>query len=283
MAPILTRENVLTTLDPQPSGAWAGRLRVDERNTFFFDHTLDHIPGMLLFEGLLRAAEHVAVAGHGSPPGFRLSSARLRMTKMCEKDQPVDVEILAPAPVHGGVQHCEVVVRQGDATPCAGTLSLTPATDGEHGCSPPGGGRPIDPALVHKRDREAVLIGAFHVDPPGYRAEVLPPTNDDDLAVHPDTLLLEMCRQFATSSMHVFEGLPFDGLLLLTTIDVDMRAPVPPGRPIHLWSGYRPRGGRKYSFSAEIRTDTETLGVVTMAANGLPKKVYAQLRDSGRI
>jgi hypothetical protein len=205
------------------------------------------------------------------------------MTRLCAKDHPVDVDLLAPGAGPSGTTRTGVLIRQGDTTACDGTIALAPVPDGLTGRFTGDRRGVIDAPLVHKRRADAVLISAFRLDPPGYRADVLSPVGADDHAAHPDTLLLEACRQFAMSSMHVWEGFPLDGVLLLASVEVLMRAPVPAGAEIHLWSAYRPRGERSYSLTAEVRTERETLGTVTMAASGLPKDVYARLRRSGRI
>ncbi|NEA28219.1 AfsA-related hotdog domain-containing protein, partial [Actinomadura bangladeshensis] len=61
-------------------------LVVDESDPFYFDHPLDHVPGMLLFSGLLELA--------GRADGLRAGGRRparvvagLDFTRFCELDR----------------------------------------------------------------------------------------------------------------------------------------------------------------------------------------------------
>ena len=63
-----------------------GFTRVDLRDPVFFDHPLDHVPGMLLVVAGLELAEHAAML---QPDNV---SFRLTFTKFCELDAPVEVQ-----------------------------------------------------------------------------------------------------------------------------------------------------------------------------------------------
>jgi hypothetical protein len=43
---------------------WQAELRVDQSHPFFFDHPLDHVPGLLLLEGAVQLAQRFAPAQH---------------------------------------------------------------------------------------------------------------------------------------------------------------------------------------------------------------------------
>ncbi|MER6629557.1 ScbA/BarX family gamma-butyrolactone biosynthesis protein [Streptomyces sp. NPDC000987] len=70
---------------PGPAGRL--RLRVDTAHPVFFDHPLDHVPGMLLLEAAGQAAR-VCTAGRRSPVSFHASFRRY-----AELDRPVRVEV----------------------------------------------------------------------------------------------------------------------------------------------------------------------------------------------
>ncbi|MEU5100295.1 ScbA/BarX family gamma-butyrolactone biosynthesis protein [Streptomyces sp. NPDC020996] len=70
---------------PGPAGRL--RLRVDTAHPVFFDHPLDHIPGMLLLEAAGQAAR-VCTAGRRSPVSFHAFFRRY-----AELDRPVWVEV----------------------------------------------------------------------------------------------------------------------------------------------------------------------------------------------
>jgi len=84
-------------------GLW--QLRVDTAHPVFFDHPLDHVPGMLLLEAA-RQAVRAHTGGVRSPVSFRITFDRYG-----ELDEPAWIETADGA--GGAVQ---VVGRQGDST-----------------------------------------------------------------------------------------------------------------------------------------------------------------------
>ncbi|WP_338320889.1 AfsA-related hotdog domain-containing protein, partial [Streptomyces lonarensis] len=239
---------VLTELEPgSPGGApgpgpdgWTGRLRVDESDPFFYDHPLDHVPGMLLLEGMLRTAAHAAdrAAPVGAPPtdgpyGPRhVAALELRLTRLCRPDPPARVEV-APDPGAGGAARYTVRVVQDGAEVCGGTVLLggaraatAPGPGGGAARVPrPRPGRAADARLVHKWRPEAVLVGPLSRESDGFRADLLAPRDGHGAGVHPTTLLVECARQFATMAGHLVAEVPLDWQFLLTTITVATPAP----------------------------------------------------------
>jgi hypothetical protein len=102
---------------PSPEGLDA-RLVVDRAHPALFDHELDHIPGMLLFEAVRQAA---VVAAHEhlglSPSRLALSRARVAFTRFGEFELPTAVRVAPPR------------LRESDAGPVA-TTTLEVTQDG---------------------------------------------------------------------------------------------------------------------------------------------------------
>ena len=67
-------------------------LRVDQGNLFFFDHPNDHVPGMLMFEGMRQLALDVAGrltrVGNETP---RITQAAVSFSSFAELDQGVEI------------------------------------------------------------------------------------------------------------------------------------------------------------------------------------------------
>src|SRR3954451_13757799 len=63
----LSPSEVLAAPGRREDGGWEVQLPVDESHQYFFDHPLDHVPGMLLLEGLIRLAEHATSSGNVVP------------------------------------------------------------------------------------------------------------------------------------------------------------------------------------------------------------------------
>jgi 2-oxo-3-(phosphooxy)propyl 3-oxoalkanoate synthase len=80
------------------------QLRVDTAHPVFFDHPLDHIPGMLLLEGA-RQAVRAGTGGTRSPVSFRITFHRY-----AELDEPLWLQTS-----QGSGAEVEVVGTQGDS------------------------------------------------------------------------------------------------------------------------------------------------------------------------
>lgn len=88
-------------------GRW--QLRVDTAHAVFFDHPLDHVPGMLLLEAARQAVRARPGNGRRRPVAFRAV-----FHQYTELDRPTWIEATETAgSSHAGVQ---VVARQGDST-----------------------------------------------------------------------------------------------------------------------------------------------------------------------
>ncbi|MET8077950.1 ScbA/BarX family gamma-butyrolactone biosynthesis protein [Streptomyces sp. NPDC005303] len=84
-------------------GRW--RLRVDTAHPVFFDHPLDHVPGMLLLE-----AARQAVRAHGGEEGRAVASFHAMFHQYAELDQPVWMEVSG----EGGAD-VQVIALQGES------------------------------------------------------------------------------------------------------------------------------------------------------------------------
>ncbi|MFC8428989.1 ScbA/BarX family gamma-butyrolactone biosynthesis protein [Streptomyces sp. NPDC057253] len=81
------------------------RLRVDTAHPVFFDHPLDHIPGMLLLE-----AARQAVRAHGGADGPLPASFHATFHQFAELDRPVWIEVSG-----AGGSDVQVVALQGES------------------------------------------------------------------------------------------------------------------------------------------------------------------------
>lgn len=94
--------DVLLSPDTRPD-RW--RLRVDTAHPVFFDHPLDHIPGMLLLEAARQAAR-----AHGGESGSALASFHAAFHQYAELDRPVWMEVSG-----GDDTDVQVVALQGES------------------------------------------------------------------------------------------------------------------------------------------------------------------------
>jgi hypothetical protein len=73
---------VCADLRQDQRGAHA-RLVIDQSHPFFFDHPLDHIPGLLLIEAMNQLAEHEAYRASANAGALHTISAEVTFSKFC--------------------------------------------------------------------------------------------------------------------------------------------------------------------------------------------------------
>jgi hypothetical protein len=59
------------------------RLVIDQSHSFFFDHPLDHVPGLLLVEAMNQLAEHEAYRASANAGALHTMSAEVTFSKFC--------------------------------------------------------------------------------------------------------------------------------------------------------------------------------------------------------
>lgn len=85
------------------------QLRVDTAHAVFFDHPLDHVPGMLLLEAARQAVRARVHNGGRAPVSFRTA-----FHQYAELDRPTWIEVVDVPGAHGS--EVQVVGRQGEST-----------------------------------------------------------------------------------------------------------------------------------------------------------------------
>jgi hypothetical protein len=193
-------------------------LEVAGDDPYFFDHPLDHMPGMALVSGLL---DLVRRAGIGAPeePGAWLSLS-LEFPAFCELVGAVELEAV-PLP---GATALRVV--QGERVVCEGSIGFREEvrTAGSHQVAATA---PADPALVHRHRQENVLIGTPVSVGSVSSVDVLRPAAGHRLATAPGAplrveTLIDASRQFGTLLCHQEFGRAQDTTLVLLGLDVEV-------------------------------------------------------------
>ncbi|MEO3814495.1 AfsA-related hotdog domain-containing protein [Sphaerisporangium sp. B11E5] len=272
----------LSVITPaEPDGAV---LRVDQDHPFFFDHPLDHVPGMLLVTGLLDLAR----ARAGVTSGGHATRLRLRFLRMCELEGRIS---LRADPVRGGPRGAFAVQAvQDDATVCEGTVELTPAAHGDPGPGGRGGPVPVRPVtrdLVHRADAWNVVLGDLVVTPERYEARLLSPPAGHFLLRHGAGTraaeeIVESGRQLITAAMHLTHGRPRDTAMLWLTLTADLPALTRHPAPLALrWETTPPRGDRAAFDIAVLSGDTR-VGTLAYATKCMTPAGYARFRATRR-
>lgn len=183
------------------AGASRGEARmiVDQTHPFFFDHPLDHVPGLLLLEGAVQAAQNSATV-----PCF-VGAIRAEFIKFAYFERPIHVTLKSHEA--DGAQMCQVDILQDDSLRARVAVDLRPEIGLERAGEPdlgPSLHRPTgasvgrdaacDGALLNKLRAENVLITTPKVGDDHVTAQLLPMADtclfgDGFNVVHPLYLL----------------------------------------------------------------------------------------------
>jgi hypothetical protein len=252
------------------------RLRVDKRDPFFFDHPLDHVPGMLI----VCAAAELVRAG----TDVRAGRVRGAMTfrSVCELD---------PAPalrITGG----EIRVTQDSTTVADGWFEFSDADDvpeRDHRIEPDRW-VPASAALVHRARDENIMIGAPRQVDGHVCAVVLPPPHGHALAGrHRDThaveYLVEAGRQLSTWLPHRLARWPLDAHMLWIGVTADLPVRLPRSLAVALRWRVAPIAADKAKFHLDLVPADglgPALGSLCFASKMLGPAEYARFRADGR-
>ncbi|MEV1287417.1 AfsA-related hotdog domain-containing protein [Micromonospora sp. NPDC049679] len=256
-------------------------LRVDQRDPFFFDHPLDHVPGMLMVCGMVELAR----ACVDTAPEGRVEAA-MTFRSMCELD---------PAPVLSldarDTRRRKVRGYQ-DATVVAdGWFEFTAADDlPERECRVDASRWTKAPAsLVHRARGENIMIGDPWQADGHVTAAVLQPPAGHALdgrrpETHPVEGLVEAGRQFATWLPHRFGRWPLDAHMLWIGVTVELPSGLPRSRPVALRWRVAPIAGNKAKLHLDlVPADGRgpVLGSLCYASKVLGPAEYARFRGNG--
>ncbi|UWP94060.1 hypothetical protein K3X13_15390 (plasmid) [Aliiroseovarius crassostreae] len=181
----MNRRNIVLNYGQGDEEQSRARLIVDQTHPFFFDHPLDHVPGLLLLEGAVQAAQNSATF-----PCF-VAAIRAQFVKYAYFERPIHVTWKNPDE-DKGQQRCHVEIMQ-DHTLCARiTVDLRPETglvragqlSGQPGASglenggmckaSVGRDAACDGGTLNKLRAENVLITTPHLGTEHVTAQLLP-------------------------------------------------------------------------------------------------------------
>lgn len=164
----------------------AHALTVDPQHPFFFDHPLDHVPGLLLIDGMFRLSR--SLAERGAPAGsVSLRGLDIEFSRYCLMDSPVELrcqELDSPTPSHvievwqDGTHRARGRYEWGltEAAP-------VPTATGRSGKAEPA--PPCDRNLVGKTNPVNVMIGAPWFLDNQLHAGIVPPHPENGLVETP--------------------------------------------------------------------------------------------------
>ncbi|GII82698.1 hypothetical protein Ssi03_06880 [Sphaerisporangium siamense] len=271
------------------TGTWSAALAVDPGDPYFFDHPLDHLPGMALVSGLL---DLLRATGAGLPEraGSRMALT-LALPSFCELDAPVHLEATRlPADASGlpGARKVVLRARQFDRAVCEGEAVFAPAAPVPEGTATgPDHPDQRDGTLVHRHRAENVLVSGMIPDGSTRTVRVRRPADGHPLAAGPGEparaeVVIDAARQFGTMICHVEHSLADDARLVLLSIEADLPGGVLADLYLR-WTWRPPVRGRSRMEIDVVAGDPagEACGGVGLDYYAASPAVYRRLRGAG--
>jgi 2-oxo-3-(phosphooxy)propyl 3-oxoalkanoate synthase len=261
-------------LNVSPSRGMArGLARVDLSDPLFFDHPLDHVPGMLLTAAILELAEHDSMLESDNV------TFRLTFTKFCELNAPVQVIATREA---GGTSR--IHVTQSGRNIATGLLARSdsqPLT--ESAPVPALGDGPISSELVHRADPRNIAVGPLTIEDGRVWTRVrengaiggLPPRAGAVASI------LEAARQFGIAILHRWGEHPLGIKMIFVGLTAEVPTTVPVGHMARAlsWRITPPEQTSKLTIDMYAGGDQASkVGSILMAGRCVDGDEYAQLR-----
>lgn len=263
----------IDTLDLAHSGGVSrGVIRVDLHDPVFFDHPLDHVPGILLVVAGLELAEHAAMLR----PAHVIF--RLTFTRFCELDAPVEVSATSET----GRNPLEFI-QSGRCT-ARGLLGRRetglPAAVGP---VPAWGNGSIPSELVHRANPGNIAIGPLTVDAGRVWVRVRAQATIGGIPPRASAVasIIEAARQFVIAILHLWGRQPTGTKMIWVGLTADVPTEVPQG---HMslalsWQPTPPEQTCKLHIDVHAVGDRAIkIGSIVIATRCADEVEYAQLR-----
>jgi hypothetical protein len=272
-APRVIPGRTIDILDLAPSGGVSrGFVRVDLQDPVFFDHPLDHVPGMLLVVAGLELAEHAAML-RPAKVSFRLS-----FTKFCELDAPVEVSAICEA----GGNRIEFI--QSGRRIARGLLGRREtALPAELAPVPALGDGSISSELVHRADPGNVALGPLTVEGGRVwtRIRAQPAIGGLPPRASAVASIVEAARQFVIAILHLWGEQPMGTKMIFVGLTADVPTAVPKGHTTRAlsWQPTPAEQTRKLHIDVHAVSDRAIkVGSIVVASRCADGVGYAQLR-----
>ncbi|HFZ2531221.1 TPA: AfsA-related hotdog domain-containing protein [Pseudomonas aeruginosa] len=270
---------------------YCSELIPNENSCFFFDHPVDHIPGMLLLDGLLLLAKGAAEKEYAIPATKTfISKAEIIFEHFCEKT-PTLLEA-TPSRTNNSKSNpsYNVKAKSNNTVACHGNVwlahctSLTDITSdaGEAACE----AAPAPAYLVHKTRNENILISNLIKHPDEcYSSRIIPLSPSNELYKRQKSFytaleLVEACRQFCLILQHQIGNTPLSSPFILTSLTAYFKKPIPRNIIIEIVLADRNSlSATKIVRHIELREKNSTIGEVTLNGRVVTPKLYSRIRQ----
>jgi A-factor biosynthesis hotdog domain len=276
--------------------SWQSISGVDLAHPFYFDHPIDHVPGIMLIVelfGLVRQAVKQDERAPGIPADRGWLRTSLSFPRFGELDSETELRVwpsLRPG-------QWTFAAEQGQLPTCVGTVSFLRAAPQAVGGPVPAypsapSPRKVPGHLVHRCRPENILLGEAGQEESGpMRCAVFSPGSDDHLftvlggAERTPEELIEAARQATVMLWSRAFGWPVDTRLTLNSVSAELPDGVDRGVPLELrWWPHEIKGN-KASTSFEFVADSgvpELVGSVTICSQAWSERAWQRIRSVQR-
>ncbi len=223
-----------------------GKLFVDENHTYFFDHALDHVTGVLLLEGIFQLIDSYVMytSQRLNYMDFYIELLDISFHKFCEKYYPIIVKLDIKA-TEENTQSFNISILQINDLICSGVIKLVylnkiMSADNKK-ISKNSLTQKTDKKLVHKKYDENVLVSSLMKDKnQQYYCKMINPSQDHILSNNGSSNLysllyfIEGTKQFLTQAAHILQKTDFDTYMNLLSVYVKVYKPILLNIPIIL-------------------------------------------------
>jgi hypothetical protein len=270
-----TRPTLLASPPEWTGAAWSAPIRIPLADPFFFDHPLDHVPGLLSIFGLLDLFS--AVTGSHIDSADERMLVELAFPAICELDRPVMLSVRADDRAPGRFL---VRAEQDDVTGCEGWFELV------HGISLADEQERnglCQRELVHRGFEDNVLLGAVP-DPGGLVVPMVSPSAGHYLEWfgrgYSVRSAIEASRQFTTLLMHQAAGKPLDTQLIWLEFSADLPCVVGPAMATGLrWRPQQLNGSRVTLTFDLIGPSSVAIGSFRYRVAAVSQATYRRFRS----
>jgi len=205
------------------------QLLVDEAHPYFFDHPLDHVPGILLIEGALQLAEY---AVPGLQQAHFIHGLSIRFHRYVQKERPVTIELQQQSDAQVFVAR----LVQDEQLMCLCTLSIARG-DAQAGQTQPNAVAPCThQAWLHKVRAENILVGDMDARGHVLTTAIAPGHffHEGHPTWHSMVYFLEIARQAYMQVAHGPLGIAVNTPMNLLALDFSLHRPLPRGQVLTL-------------------------------------------------
>ena len=267
-----------------------GTLIVNEEDPYFFDHPLDHVPGILLLAGIQELLAIISGSEHGpgSRPGCFIKSIKLTFLKYCEKDFPAFIKIhRKKIQGHDVFYQGKIIQKQREV--CLFSLG----TGRIKGVITRKNSAKVillkDKKLIHKHRRENVFISSLkEVNNLTFTGELANPGETHYLGRESEEYLsmlyvLEVTRQYIMLLAHSVFNIPMGIPMILLSLEASLSRPVSKNTELKMiWTRDNPDRNpdlrKAVSLEPVLVENSEIIGRIHLRSYVYDQKQYNKVR-----